>query len=160
MHHLFVNFGGRQRGESPPTPSPRRAATHMMQSIHLCSAVASSKSIETWLLTLLLNGHDKGPGVNDPSCRSCCCCHCCRRCCHHHTGRGETTNDEEGAHHCCHVSRRRAEKGQEGQRSGHAKEALNHFKNLAPCSVLLAACDSLLGRGRSKKKTALSQPQS
>jgi hypothetical protein len=81
---------------------------------------------------------------------------CCR------TGQGKTTNNEEGACCCCHISRRRADKGgggqrraeegKGGQRSGHAREAPTHLKNLACCSVFLAACDSLLGGGRSKKK--------
>jgi hypothetical protein len=44
------------------------------------------------------------------------------------------------------------DKGIGGQRSSCAGEASTHLKNLAHHSVSLAACDSLLGRGRSKKK--------
>ncbi len=38
-----------------------------------------------------------------------------------------------------------------GQRSSCVREALTHLTNLAWCSIFLAACDSLLGRDRSKK---------
>ncbi len=69
---------------------------------------------------------------------------------------GETTNNEEGAHHCYHVSRRRVDKGGGGQRSGHAGEVLTHLCH----SIFLADCNLLLSGCRSKKKTALSQPQS
>jgi hypothetical protein len=49
--------------------------------------------------------------------------------------------------------------GGEGQTSGCAGEALTHLKNLACRSIFLVACDSILGGGRSRIKTALSQPQ-
>ncbi len=57
----------------PPTSYPRRAATCTMQFIHLRSTIASSKSVKAWLLTLLLHGHNEGPGVDDPSFFHCCC---------------------------------------------------------------------------------------
>jgi hypothetical protein len=44
------------------------------------------------------------------------------------------------------------DKGGGGRRSGCTGEVLTHLKKLAGHSVFLAACDSLLNGGRSKKK--------
>jgi hypothetical protein len=118
-----------------PTPSTRRAAT--------CTTSTCADPLHCPRASKLgfepsHSGHNDGPGIDDHSCR-----HHCR----HRTGEAKTTNNEEGAGCCYHVCGRRADKGREGQRSSCAGEASTHLKNLAPHSIFLAACDSLLGRG-------------
>ena len=102
MHRLFANFGSRQRGVLPPTPSTRKAATHTTSTcaLPLYCLRASKLGFES-----SCSGHDEGRGVDDHS------CHRRYRRRRQHTGRGETTNDEEGACRCYHVGGRRAEEG-------------------------------------------------
>ncbi len=130
-------------------------STHSDPTISYLDKSQHHPSTIDWFV--LLNGHHKGPGVNDPSCR------------HHyrcHTIRGKKTNNEEGASqcpHCCHVSGRRADKGGGGQRRAverSCRGSVDHLKSLGHHSIFLASCDTLLGGGRSKKKPTLSQPQS
>jgi hypothetical protein len=126
----------------PSTPSTRRATTRRTSA---CTAPLHCPRASTLGFEPSCSGHDEGCGINDHSCRHCHCRHCRRHC---HTGGGKTTNNEEGASHCYHVSRRRADKGREGQRSDHAgREALTLLKILVCHSVFLLDCDSLLGRG-------------
>jgi hypothetical protein len=149
MHHLFVNFGDRQRGVLPPTSFTRSAATPTMST---CPAPLHCPRASKLGFEPSRSGHNEGPGVNDHSCRRCHrCCGRHRHCCHRHCrccmSEDKTKNDEEGACCCYHVSRKRADKGRRGWRSGRAGEALTHLKNLACHSVFLAACDSLLSGG-------------